>query len=77
MATFTSTLPDDLLKRLAEKAKALSLPKNRLIETALRLYLEHLDRAEYRKSYKKASEDEDILTVAEEGMQDYLKQLEK
>lgn len=77
MATFTSTLPDDLLKHLAEKAKALSLPKNKLIETALRLYLEHLDRAEYRKSYKKASEDEDILTVAEEGMQDYLKQLEK
>lgn len=77
MATFTSSLPDDLLKQLTEKAKALSLPKNKLIETALRLYLEHLDRAEYRKSYKKASEDEDILTVAEEGMQDYLKQLEK
>lgn len=77
MATFTSTLPDDLLKRLAEKAKALSLPKNRLIETALRMYLEHLDRAEYRKSYKVASEDEDILTIAEEGMKDYLKQLEK
>ncbi|HLT80082.1 MAG TPA: ribbon-helix-helix protein, CopG family [Cyclobacteriaceae bacterium] len=77
MATFTSSLPDDLLKQLTEKAKALSLPKNKLIETALRLYLEHLDRAEYRKSYKMASEDEDILTVAEEGMQDYLKQLEK
>jgi predicted transcriptional regulator len=77
MATFTSTLPDDLLQQLAEKAKALSLPKNRLIETALRMYLEHLDRAEYRKSYKVASEDEDILTIAEEGMKDYLKQLEK
>lgn len=77
MATFTSSLPDDLLKQLTEKAKALSLPKNRLIETALRMYLEHLDRAEYRKSYKVASEDEDILTIAEEGMKDYLKQLEK
>lgn len=77
MATFTSTLPDDLLRLLAEKAKALSLPRNKLIENALRLYLEHLDRAEYIKSYKMASEDEDILGIAEEGMEDYLRQLEK
>lgn len=77
MATFTSTLPDDLLKHLTEKAKSLSLPKNRLMENALRLYLEHLEKAEYIKSYKMAANDEDILTLAEEGMADYLKQLEK
>lgn len=77
MTTFTTTLPDDLLRLLSEKANSLSLPRNKLIEAALRLYLEHLDRAEYIKSYKMASEDEDILSVAEEGMQDYLKQLEK
>ncbi len=76
MATFTSTLPDDLLQLLAEKAKALSLPKNRLIENALRLYLEHLERAEYKKSYTQASADKDIMLIAEEGMEDYLKQLE-
>ena len=33
MATFTSTLPDDLLKRLADYAQKLSLPKNKLMET--------------------------------------------
>ena len=77
MATFTSTLPDDLLHSLAKKAKALSLPKNRLIENALRLYLEHLDKAEYIKSYKLASNDDDILSIAEEGMANYLKQLEE
>lgn len=77
MATFTSTLPDDLLQLLAEKAKALSLPKNRLIENALRLYLEHLERAEYKKSYTQASADKDIMLIAEEGMEDYLKQLEE
>lgn len=76
MATFTSTLPDDLLQKLAEKATALSLPKNRLIENALRLYLEHLEKAEYIKSYKLAADDENVLNIAEEGMQDYLKQLE-
>ena len=76
MATFTSTLPDDLLQLLSEKAKALSLPKNRLIENALRLYLEHLERAEYKRSYSQASKDPNIVQIAEEGLADYLKQLE-
>lgn len=75
MSTFTSTLPDDLLSQLGEKAKRLSLPKNKLIENALRLYLEHLDKAEYIKSYRQAATDKDILDIAEEGMSDYLKQL--
>ncbi|WKZ58991.1 MAG: ribbon-helix-helix domain-containing protein [Cyclobacteriaceae bacterium] len=77
MATFTSTLPESLLKQLSEKAKLLSVPKNKLIENALRLYLEHLEKAEYVKSYKRAATDQDILTIAEEGMEDYLRQLEK
>jgi hypothetical protein len=77
MATFTSTLPDDLLRKLTEKANSLSLPKNKLIESALRLYLEHLEKAEYIKSYRQASADQDILAIAEEGMEDYLRQLEK
>ncbi len=76
MATFTSTLPDELLQRLADYAKKLSLPKNKLMENALELYLEHLKRAEYIKSYKQAAQDEDILLVAEEGMDSYLKQIE-
>jgi hypothetical protein len=77
MATFTSTLPDTLLRRLSEKAVSLSVPKNKLIETALRLYLEHLEKAEYVKSYKKAAVDNDVMLIAEEGMADYLKQFEK
>lgn len=75
MATYTSSLPDNLLKLLAEKAEKLSVSKNKLIETALRLYLEHLEKAEYIKSYKRAAEDVDIMLVAEEGMEDYLKSL--
>jgi predicted transcriptional regulator len=77
MITFTSTIPDELWKQLNEKARALSLPKNRLIENALRLFMEHLERAEYIRSYKQASADKDILLLAEEGMTDYLRQLEK
>lgn len=77
MSTFTSTLPDDLLLLLNEKAKQLSLPKNKLIEKALRIYLDQLNRAEYVRSYKQLAEDEDILSIAEEGMTEYFKQLEE
>lgn len=76
MATFTSTLPDDLLQRLASYADKLAMPKNKLIENALSLYLEHLKRGEYIKSYKLAAQDEDLILLAEEGMGEYLKQIE-
>lgn len=75
MATFTSSLPDDLLKRLATVAKQLNLPKNRLIEKALEIYLEQIDRAAYLKSYKAMSKDVNMLLMAEEGMAEYLKSI--
>jgi len=76
MTTFTSTLPEELLIKLDTAAKRLSVPKNRLIEKALRLYLDQLSRAEYIRSFKQATDDADLLEMAEEGMEDYLKQLE-
>ncbi len=75
MATFTSSLPDKLLKDLAQAASDLKLPKNKIIERALELYLEQLDRAAYLKSYKKMAEDTDMLLLAEEGMTDYLQSI--
>ncbi|MBL4586061.1 MAG: CopG family transcriptional regulator [Flavobacteriales bacterium] len=75
MAAFTTTLPNDLLAQLAEKATEYKLAKNKLIEKALRVYLQELTKAEYRKSYKMAEEDEDTLLIAEEGMADYLTQI--
>ena len=77
MVTFTSTIPEDLSRQLNEKSRSLSLPKNKLIENALRLYLEYLERAEYIKSYVQAADDADILQMAGEGMNDYLRQLEQ
>lgn len=76
MTTFTSTLPDDLLQKLNEMAVKLAIPKNRIIEKALQIYLDQLNRAEYVKSYKLAGEDLNIIQMAEEGMEDYLKQLD-
>ncbi|MHB0754186.1 ribbon-helix-helix domain-containing protein [Polaribacter sp. M15] len=75
MATFTSSLPDQLLERLSNLAKELKLPKNRLMEKALELYLEQLEKASYIKSYKQAASDDDILMLAEEGLQDYFNQV--
>ncbi|MCK5821317.1 MAG: hypothetical protein KAH17_05510 [Bacteroidales bacterium] len=76
MITFTSSLPDELLVRLNEMAKNLAMPKNKIIEKALQIYLDQLNRAEYVKSYKEAADDANILDMAEEGMEDYLKQLD-
>lgn len=77
MSTFTSSLPDDLLEMLSKRAKENKVPKNKLIEKALRIYLDQITRAEYIRSYKRASADLDLLSMAEEGMEDYLKQLEE
>jgi len=76
MATFTSSLPDHLLEQLSQAAKDLQLPKNKIIEKALEIYLEQLDRAAFLKSYKKMANDPDMLAMAEGGMADYFKQLE-
>ena len=76
MKTFTSSLPQELFEALNEKASALSIPKNKLIERALRIYLEQLDKAAYLKSFKRMAEDADVLTMAEEGLADYYRKLD-
>lgn len=75
MTTFTSSLPEALLARLNEAAKEMKLPKNKLIERALDIYLDQLNRAQYASSYDKASKDNEIMMIAEEGMAEYLIQV--
>lgn len=75
MTTFTSSLPNHIIQQLSEAAKKMNLPKNKLIENALKIYLDQLNRAEYVKSYKEAGADKEIMLIAEEGMKDYLSQL--
>lgn len=77
MSTFTSTLPDQLLNRLSQKAKELKMPKNKLIEKALEIYLDQLNKAEYIQSFKQAAQDEDIMKIAEEGMAAYIIQIKE
>lgn len=77
MSTFTSSLPDDLLDQLARTAKEMKLPKNKLIEKALKIYLEQLDKAKFASSYSRAGNDPDMLLMAEESMADYFIQLQE
>ncbi|MGO2356861.1 MAG: ribbon-helix-helix domain-containing protein [Mesonia sp.] len=76
MATFTSSLPDHLLEELGKTAKELKMPKNKLIEKALEIFLDEIQRAKYAESYRRAAKDRDMMAMAEEGMADYFKQLQ-
>lgn len=76
MATFTSSLPDELLEQLAAKAKELKVPKNKLIQKALQYYFEKIEKAQYAKSFERASNDPEMLQIAEEGIEDWFKVLE-
>lgn len=75
MQVFTSSLPDPLFEALSQKATELKVPKNKIIEKALKLYLEQLNKVSYIKSYQQMSQDTDILQLAEEGMHAYFTQL--
>jgi ABC-type uncharacterized transport system substrate-binding protein len=69
MSTFKSTLPEELLRKLNEMALKLSIPKDKIIEKAIQIYLDQLTRAEYVVSFKNAKDDVDIIEMVEEGME--------
>ncbi|MEP7321660.1 MAG: CopG family transcriptional regulator [Saprospiraceae bacterium] len=77
MSAFTIILPDMLLERIVVKAKSLSLQNNELIESVLELYLDDQEREEYIRTFKMTSQDEEVLSMSDEGMQDYLKLLDQ
>ena len=47
------------------------------MEQALKAYFDRLKQAEYTRSFKKAAGDPEMLSMAEEGMEDYLKILDE
>lgn len=76
MANYTSSLPDSLLHQLSEMAQKLRVPKNKIIERALDKYLTEVERQMYIRSFKQVAGDEDILAMAEAGMDDYIATLD-
>ncbi|MGJ8666941.1 MAG: ribbon-helix-helix domain-containing protein [Patiriisocius sp.] len=77
MATFTSSLPDELLEKLSKEAKSLKVPKNKLIQKALEFYLEKLDKAAFLKSYKMTADDPELALLAEEDIEEWFRTLDE
>jgi predicted transcriptional regulator len=71
--TFTSTLPADVWQALDTYAERFKVPRNRIMEQALLAYFDKLKQAEYTRSFKKAAGDPEMKTMAEEGLEDYLR----
>jgi hypothetical protein len=75
--TFTSTLPIEIWQSLEAYAQKFKVPRNRIMEQALMAYFDRLKQAEYIRSFKKAAGDTEMETMAEEGLEDYLKILDE
>ena len=75
--TFTSTLPPEVWQALEAYAAKFKVPRNRIMENALLAYFEKLKQAEYTRSFKRAAGDPEMESLAEEGLEDYLKILDE
>jgi predicted transcriptional regulator len=73
----TTSLPDDMVHMLSRYAEQFNVPKNKILEEALKLYFDRLKKAEYTRSFRKASADPEMQPLAEEGLADYLKILDE
>jgi len=74
---YTSSLPSELLAQVEEYAEKFKVPKNKIIEKSLLAYFENLKKAEYIRSFRKAANEAEIASMAEEGLEDYLKILDE
>ncbi len=73
--TFTNNLSADLMKWLDKYSIKEKLTRRAIIEKALNEFRDSVRRREYAESFKKASLDPNMKNMAEEGLDDYLKQL--
>lgn len=76
MVTYTSTLPESLMKWLDETAKEKKITKKQIILEALSNYRQQQKRQKLAETFKKASMDKEVLAMGEEGLDDYIEHLE-
>lgn len=67
MVTITNTLSTELVNLLDEKAEALGVSNEKLIEIAVRNYLDQLDKIEYIKSFQSVTNDASNLLNSEDN----------
>lgn len=75
LVTYTSTLPENLMKWVNIIAKKHKTTKKRIIIEALLNYRQQISKAELAETFCKAAQDREIVAMAEEGLEDYLSQL--
>lgn len=73
----TTSLPKSLVEQINIFAKEHGKKKNQIIEESLSQFLLNEKKNEFINSFKKASLDTEIVNMAEEGLQDYKRQLKK
>jgi hypothetical protein len=73
--TYTSTLSLDLMQWIESMVAKYHCSKKHLIETALLQYKEQTKKQELIATFKQASQDKEILSLAEEGLDDYILQI--
>lgn len=72
MPVSTTLLPPELLDQLSQAAKALNVPKNRLLADALRLYFKEKRKRDYIVGLEKTATLLEDDEWAEEGFQEWV-----
>lgn len=74
---YTNTLPEDVLNLVNEYSIKYHIPKNKVVETALRRFFFEKKREEFREGFRKMANDPEMTEMAEEGISDYFEILER
>lgn len=73
--TYTSTMESKLMEDITEYAKKKKLSKNKVVEEAVKNFLDEEIKKELSESFRLIAKDEDMVEMAEWGLEDYVKQL--
>jgi DNA-binding FrmR family transcriptional regulator len=73
---FTTTLPETILKQINSFAKATGKKKNQILEESLLHYFRAEKAKKMAESFKKAALDQEIILMAEDGLDDSKEQFD-
>lgn len=74
--TFTNNISSDLMRWIEKYSASQKTTRRAIMEKALTEFRKSIRRKEYAESFKKASLDAEIRIMAEDGLGDYLKQID-
>ncbi|MCB0647321.1 MAG: hypothetical protein KDC49_11695 [Saprospiraceae bacterium] len=75
MTTLTTSLPESTIKELNDLAKKLNVPKNQILNLALKKYLHNIEQELYIQSFKRVGEDSEMQQLADLGISDFTSEL--